>query len=50
LLLRRERWPSALWIWTLAYGYHEDSTPTHGYEPTRETAVTKIPQPPEEEM
>jgi hypothetical protein len=20
------------WLWTLAYGYHEDRTPTHGYE------------------
>jgi hypothetical protein len=24
------------WMWTLAYGHHEDRTPTHGYEPTRE--------------
>ena len=23
-------------LWTLAYGHHEDRTPTHGYEPTRE--------------
>jgi hypothetical protein len=22
-------------MWTLAYGYHEDRTPTHGYEPTQ---------------
>jgi hypothetical protein len=21
------------WVWTLTYGYHEDRTPTHGYEP-----------------
>jgi hypothetical protein len=21
------------------YGYHEDRTPTHGYEPTREAAM-----------
>ena len=27
------------WLWTLAYGYHEDRTPTHGYEPTREAAM-----------
>jgi hypothetical protein len=27
------------WLWTLAYGYHEDRTPTHGYEPTREGAM-----------
>jgi len=26
-------------MWTLAYGYHEDGTPTHGYEPTREAAM-----------
>jgi hypothetical protein len=24
------------WLWTLAFGQHEDRTPTHGYEPTRE--------------
>jgi hypothetical protein len=27
------------WMWTLAIGYHEDCTPTHGYEPTREAAM-----------
>jgi len=27
------------WIWTLAFGHHEDCTPTHGYEPTREAAM-----------
>ena len=27
------------WVWTLAYGFHEDRTPTHGYEPTREAAM-----------
>ena len=27
------------WLWTLAFGQHEDRTPTHGYEPTRETAM-----------
>jgi hypothetical protein len=26
-------------LWTLAYGHHEDRTPTHGYEPTREAAM-----------
>jgi hypothetical protein len=30
---------SRQWMWTLAYGYHEDRTPTHGYEPTREAAM-----------
>jgi hypothetical protein len=27
------------WMWTLAYGYQEDRSPTHGYEPTREAAM-----------
>ena len=27
------------WIWTLASGYHEGRTPTHGYEATREAAM-----------
>ena len=27
------------WMWTLAFGYHEDRTPTHGYEATREAAM-----------
>ena len=27
------------WLWTLAYGFHEDRRPTHGYEPTREAAM-----------
>ena len=27
------------WMWTLLYGYHEDRSPTHGYEPTREAAM-----------
>jgi hypothetical protein len=27
------------WMWTFAYGCHEDRTPTHGYEPTREAAM-----------
>jgi hypothetical protein len=27
------------WMWTLAFGYHEDRAPTHGYEPTREAAM-----------
>jgi hypothetical protein len=26
-------------MWTLAYGHHEDRTPSHGYEPTREAAM-----------
>jgi hypothetical protein len=27
------------WMWTLAFGHHEDRTPTHGYEATREAAM-----------
>ena len=27
------------WMWTVLYGYHEDRTPTHGYEATRESAM-----------
>jgi len=30
------------WLWTLAYGHHEDRTPTHGYEPTREAAMAAL--------
>ena len=29
----------APWLWTVAFGHHEDRTPTHGYEPTREAAM-----------
>jgi hypothetical protein len=27
------------WMWTLAFGHHEDHTPTHGYAETREAAM-----------
>jgi hypothetical protein len=27
------------WMWTLAFGHHEDRSPTHGYEPTRDAAM-----------
>src|SRR5262252_8015815 len=27
------------WMWTLAFGHHEDHTPTHGYAATREAAM-----------
>ena len=27
------------WLWTLAYGHHEDRTPIYGYEPTRDAAM-----------
>ena len=29
------------WMWTLAFGHHEDRPPTHGYEPTREAAMRR---------
>jgi hypothetical protein len=31
----------ASWLGTLAYGQHEDRTPTPGYEATREAAFAK---------
>ena len=27
------------WFWTLAFGYHRDRRPTHGYAETREAAM-----------
>jgi hypothetical protein len=27
------------WMWTLAFGHHEDRTQTHGYAATREDAM-----------
>jgi hypothetical protein len=27
------------WMWTLAFGHHEDRTPTHGYHATREAGM-----------
>jgi hypothetical protein len=27
------------WMWTLVFGHHEDHTPSHAYEPTREAAM-----------
>jgi hypothetical protein len=27
------------WMWTLAYGEHENRTPTHGYEATGQAAI-----------
>jgi hypothetical protein len=27
-------------MWTLAFGHHEDRTPTHGYAATRDAAMT----------
>src|SRR5262249_43323959 len=30
------------WMWTLAFGQHEDRCPTHGYDPTREAATPRL--------
>jgi hypothetical protein len=30
-------------MWTLAFGHHEDRTPTHGYAATRKENVRKRP-------
>ena len=30
---------AAPWMWTLAFGHHEDRTPIYGNEPTREAAM-----------
>ena len=30
------------WMWTLAFGHHEDRTPTHGYAATREAAMAGL--------
>ena len=27
------------WMWTLPFGHHEDRTPMHGYEATRQAAM-----------
>jgi hypothetical protein len=32
------------WLWTLAFGHHEDRTPTHGYAATREAAMAAFPR------
>jgi hypothetical protein len=29
----------ASWMWTLAFGHHEDRMPTHGYGATPEAAM-----------
>jgi hypothetical protein len=40
LNLRRNAAPvGAPWFWTLAFGHHEDRTPTHGYAETRDGAM-----------
>ena len=30
------------WMWTLAYGHHEDRWPIYCYEPTREAAIAIV--------
>jgi hypothetical protein len=35
----------ATWMWTLAFGHHEDRSPTHGYEPTRAGRTGGLPPP-----
>src|ERR1700730_11592932 len=30
------------WMWTLAFGHHEDRTPTHAYAATREAAMSAL--------
>ena len=32
----------APWLWTLAFGHHEDRTPSHGYAETREAAMAAL--------
>jgi hypothetical protein len=28
------------WLWTLAFGHHEDRAPTHGYAATRDATMS----------
>ena len=30
------------WMWTLAFGHHEDRTPTHGYSATGFTRIVEL--------
>jgi hypothetical protein len=39
-IFKAVRFPNGMpWQWSLAYGQHEDRSPTHGYEPTRDQAM-----------
>jgi hypothetical protein len=38
-IMKAEAAPVGTWMWTLAFGHHEDRTPTHGYAATREAAM-----------
>jgi hypothetical protein len=35
---------SNAWMWTLAFGHHQDRIPTHGYAATREAANGRLCQ------
>jgi hypothetical protein len=39
LIMKAAASPATPWLWTLAFGHHEDRTPTHGYAATREAAM-----------
>jgi hypothetical protein len=39
LIMKAAAAPGTPWMWTLAFGHHEDRTPTHGYAVTREVAM-----------
>src|SRR5262245_24807267 len=32
------------WMWTFAFGHHEDRTPAHGYAATRAAAMMRSPR------
>jgi hypothetical protein len=34
----------APWMWSLAFGHHEDRTPTHGYAERHEDAILQVPK------
>jgi len=43
IMLATAPWPhrrSGRWMWASIFPYHEGRTPTHGYEATREAAMT----------
>jgi hypothetical protein len=44
-IMKAEAAPVGLpWMWTLLFDYHEDRSPTHGYEATREAAIGGVRQ------
>jgi hypothetical protein len=38
-IFKNDERPGAAWMWTLIFPHHEDRSPTHGYEATREDAM-----------